>query len=85
MIDIVDTLYAGPCDGDDAYSSETMTFAAVEIEKLRARIAELEAALEPFADDAECYDHLTGDELVPVSVRDIRAARAALEKKNEGL
>jgi len=55
--------------------------AADAIEAQAKRIAELEAALKPFADDADCYDHLTGDELVPVTVWDIRAARKVLGEK----
>jgi hypothetical protein len=50
---------------------------------LRARIAELEAALKPFAYDYGDYsDGMWSDlDYIQVSVGDLRAARAALEGK----
>ena len=58
-----------------------------EIELLRARIAELEEALKPFADDASSFDGFTdGWEIDPLSnltVGDLRAARAAMEGKDD--
>jgi len=57
-----------------------------EVEQLRARIAELEAALKPFIEElvaAEAeYDELDDDELVyvfKITYGDLRAARAALK------
>ena len=52
--------------------------------KLRKRIAELEAALKPFDqyDESRCY--LVGGFVdVKVKLADLRAARAAMEKKND--
>ena len=57
---------------------------------LRARIAELKAALKPFADvdvsdcaDGHvCYFWGFGENAGKVSAAEVRAARAALEKKN---
>jgi hypothetical protein len=59
------------------------------IEKTDARIAELEAALKPFADvdvsdcaDGHvCYFWGFGENAGKVSAAEVRAARAALEKK----
>lgn len=54
---------------------------AVDIDALKARIAELEAALKPFADAWDNrYKHASHN-----LIRDenLRAARAALEKKND--
>jgi len=62
--------------------------AANALEADAARIAELEAALKPFADLAEKYDDDVDDQplwdrdFMPV-VGDLRAARAALENKND--
>ncbi len=55
---------------------------AAENGKLRARIAELEAALKPFDqyDNTSCY-LMNGFVDVKVKLRDLRAARADVEKK----
>jgi len=53
-----------------------------ELNALRARIAELEAALKPFADVADYTKTWTDTEKAPVPVFCLRAARAALEKKD---
>ena len=50
-------------------------------ETLRARIAELEAALKPFAGMTQYCDDMSDSESHCVFVGDLRAARAALEKK----
>ena len=57
-------------------------YQAQKIEKLEARIAELEAALKPFADVADYTKTWADTEKAPVPVFCLRAARAALEKKN---
>jgi len=54
-------------------------------EKLRARIAALEAALKPFAYEASMYDLPEDDEsglacMSYFKISDLRAARAAMEK-----
>ena len=45
-----------------------------------ARIAELKAALKPFADKATVYPDLPDNWLAHVTMKHLRAARAALEK-----
>ena len=61
-------------------------YQAQKIEKLEARIAALEAALKPFADDAEEYwsdaDETPDGAAVGVDVAWLRAARAAMEGKD---
>ena len=60
-------------------------FAAKQIEMLMARVAELEAALKPFA-DISCVLEETDSGTIYEWALDcdaIRAARAALEKKND--
>ena len=64
----------------------TDSFECQELEKdnvkLRARIAELEAALKPFA-DCGVWDGYKDEEVFKLGfkIADLRAARAALEKK----
>jgi hypothetical protein len=53
------------------------------IDELRARIAELEAALRPFADVADYTKTWAENEKAPVPIYCLRAARAALEKKDD--
>jgi len=57
-------------------------------EVLNARIAELEAALKPFADERHCGNipsYADDEASIGCAYRagDLRAARAALEKKND--
>jgi hypothetical protein len=51
---------------------------AKEIEQKSARIAELEAALKPFADIADIYEDAVEGDKICVPIGDFRAARAAL-------
>jgi hypothetical protein len=51
-------------------------------EDYRARIAELEAALKPFADAADDLDETPHGQII-FDPDDLRAARAALEKKDD--
>ena len=57
----------------------------VDVSPIEARIAELEAALKPFAYDYGDYsDGMWSDlDYIQVSVGDLRAAREALEKTNK--
>ena len=59
-------------------------YQAQKIEKLEARIAALEAALKPFADDAKEYwsdtEETPDGAAVGVDVAWLRAARAAMEQ-----
>jgi len=56
-----------------------VSYWSTETGKRDARIAELEAALKPFAYDvAECFQD-DEDTEIPVKIRGIRAARAALK------
>jgi hypothetical protein len=57
--------------------NEREWWACHEIEKLRARIAVLEAALKPFADKATVYPDLPDNWLAHVTMKHLRAARAA--------
>lgn len=60
-----------------------------DIDYYRARIAELEAALKPFADEYDMHepgkfpDDFYVDLETGLTIGQFRAARAALEKKNE--
>jgi len=54
-----------------------------EAGRLDARIAVLEAALKPFADKATVYPDLPDNWLAHVTMKHLRAARAALEKKDD--
>ena len=75
-------------DAGDAGNFASM-FAALKAADLAsvARIAALEAALKPFADDAQYHENrsdiFTIDHDDRITVADLRAARAALEKKND--
>jgi hypothetical protein len=52
-----------------------------ELSEKDARIAELHAALKPFADKAGTNTQLDNSWHIPVEIAHLRAARAALEKK----
>ena len=54
-----------------------------ELSEKDARIAELEAALKPFKKYADLCDEASMTGLWSVPGEDLRAARAALEKKND--
>lgn len=63
---------------------QKMTWAEMQevTDRAAARIAELEAALKPFAEMVvKPFDDLGG--ISKITVGDLRAARAALEKKND--
>lgn len=70
---------AGPCND--------RLFAKEEIERLELRIADLEAALKPFADNAQFYENSNAiyniDHDDRLTVADLRNARKALEKGDE--
>ena len=55
----------------------------LEKEKQRARIAELKAALKPFADKATVYPDLPDNWLAHVTMKHLRAARAAYMGEKE--
>lgn len=55
--------------------------AADALEAQAKRIAELEAALKPFADKATVYPDLPDNWLAHVTMKQLRAARAALGEK----
>jgi hypothetical protein len=95
MTDILEILENGRVDWSDEQQTTTTIvtknerLAIAEIKKLRARIAELEAALKPFAvpeREIELWFGLDPEPFVPddteclcgITVRDLRAARAAL-------
>ena len=67
---------AGLCKDKDT----SFLLLAHRIEELKARIAELEAALKPFADAETVYDEY-GILWISVPEDDLRAARTALEGK----
>jgi hypothetical protein len=71
----------------DALNVLRGSIAAYQVGKHEARIAELEAALKPFADISYVLEETDSGTIYEwaLDCDDIRAARAALEKKNEGL
>lgn len=89
--DILERLYNHPCEDNPDYGPLLCGLrveAAEEIKTLRVRIAAFEAALRPFADDAKWLDKVLDDRSgirfdLNFTVGDLRAARVALEKKND--